>query len=118
MYFFKLLEILPDRCPLGHRCQDFLNFFFSSRRRHTRSLFDWSSDVCSSDLVLPAPLKPVSQSVGGAVIAYVGCGIVCPCSMCSLQYSKALQKNLSSPPICTPVCTRSYWVMLGQAMPA
>src|SRR6201989_2874234 len=26
------------------------NFFFSSRRRHTRSLRDWSSDVCSSDL--------------------------------------------------------------------
>src|SRR5262245_65843784 len=28
-------------CPL---------FFFSSRRRHTRCLSDWSSDVCSSDL--------------------------------------------------------------------
>src|SRR5438874_3837542 len=27
-----------------------LIFFFSSRRRHTRSLRDWSSDVCSSDL--------------------------------------------------------------------
>src|SRR5438874_3145423 len=25
-------------------------FFFSSRRRHTRSLRDWRSDVCSSDL--------------------------------------------------------------------
>src|SRR5215211_4279624 len=30
----------PRSCP----------FFFSSRRRHTRSLCDWSSDVCSSDL--------------------------------------------------------------------
>src|SRR5260221_6554327 len=29
-------------------------FFFSSRRRHTRSLCDWSSDVCSSDL----PARP------------------------------------------------------------
>src|SRR5699024_11758072 len=28
-----------------------LYFFFSSRRRHTRSKRDWSSDVCSSDLV-------------------------------------------------------------------
>src|SRR5438034_4298780 len=28
----------------------FFFFFFSSRRRHTRSLCDWSSDVCSSDL--------------------------------------------------------------------
>src|SRR5437867_12162680 len=27
-------------------------FFFSSRRRHTRSYGDWSSDVCSSDLML------------------------------------------------------------------
>src|SRR5690625_7348886 len=27
-------------------------FFFSSRRRHTRWPRDWSSDVCSSDLVL------------------------------------------------------------------
>src|SRR5438045_5184723 len=27
-----------------------LVFFFSSRRRHTRCLSDWSSDVCSSDL--------------------------------------------------------------------
>src|SRR5260370_21960499 len=26
-------------------------FFFSSRRRHTRFKCDWSSDVCSSDLV-------------------------------------------------------------------
>src|SRR5262245_65282506 len=29
-----------------------LFFFFSSRRRHTRCLSDWSSDVCSSDLRL------------------------------------------------------------------
>src|SRR5262249_61918626 len=26
-------------------------FFFSSRRRHTRLVSDWSSDVCSSDLL-------------------------------------------------------------------
>src|SRR6266581_6703216 len=28
-------------------------FFFSSRRRHTSWTGDWSSDVCSSDLVRP-----------------------------------------------------------------
>src|SRR5205814_4188332 len=28
-----------------------LFFFFSSRRRHTRCLSDWRSDVCSSDLI-------------------------------------------------------------------
>ena len=30
----------------------FVSFFFASRRRHTRSLCDWSSDMCSSDLKL------------------------------------------------------------------
>src|SRR5215213_9465618 len=29
----------------------FFFFFFSSRRRHTRLVSDWSSDVCSSDLI-------------------------------------------------------------------
>src|SRR5437762_11346723 len=33
----------------SNRCVVFL-FFFSSRRRHTRYIGDWSSDVCSSDL--------------------------------------------------------------------
>src|SRR5256884_9991313 len=35
-----------------------LFFFFSSRRRHTRCSRDWSSDVCSSDLV---PIQPLEQ---------------------------------------------------------
>src|SRR5207249_9638215 len=33
-------------------------FFFSSRRRHTRSKRDWSSDVCSSDLASDMLLLP------------------------------------------------------------
>src|SRR5437763_5166449 len=33
-------------------------FFFSSRRRHTRYIGDWSSDVCSSDLLPPATPAP------------------------------------------------------------
>src|SRR5699024_12204184 len=33
--------------------------FFSSRRRHTRSKRDWSSDVCSSDLrMFPLSIQP------------------------------------------------------------
>src|SRR3712207_9312495 len=32
-------------------------FFFSSRRRHTRYWRDWSSDVCSSDLLAPVAAK-------------------------------------------------------------
>src|SRR5438309_8006515 len=36
----------------------FYFFFFSSRRRHTRWNCDWSSDVCSSDLLLVSQYKP------------------------------------------------------------
>src|SRR5438046_6161064 len=36
-------------------------FFFSSRRRHTRLVRDWSSDVCSSDLALPQVDYPTIQ---------------------------------------------------------
>src|SRR5437868_8104708 len=39
LYFYMILIVL------------WFFFFFSSRRRHTRSKRDWSSDVCSSDLV-------------------------------------------------------------------
>src|SRR2546429_2834010 len=41
-------------------------FFFSSRRRHTRCSRDWSSDVCSSDLLrMSAPRrKPLSMRIG------------------------------------------------------
>src|SRR5579885_3798954 len=39
-------------------------FFFSSRRRHTRSKRDWSSDVCSSDLTLPGGVNE-TMSVAG-----------------------------------------------------
>src|SRR6267378_1779272 len=40
-------------------------FFFSSRRRHTRSLRDWSSDVCSSDL-LSGSSEPVLIDCGAS----------------------------------------------------
>src|SRR5256885_4740622 len=41
------------------------DFFFSSRRRHTRLQGDWSSDVCSSDLA-----RRMGKSLGN----YVGVG--------------------------------------------
>src|SRR6202011_1456399 len=34
---------------------NFIFSFFSSRRRHTRLVSDWSSDVCSSDLTVVVP---------------------------------------------------------------
>src|SRR5207247_5754619 len=41
-------------------------FFFSSRRRHTRSTRDWSSDVCSSDLVAAAKAELIAGLPAGA----------------------------------------------------
>src|SRR5260221_2732666 len=40
------------------------SFFFSSRRRHTRSLCDWSSDVCSSDLVRASKVRNIGAIEG------------------------------------------------------
>src|SRR5437879_1671986 len=40
-----------------------LSFFFSSRRRHTRYIGDWSSDVCSSDLLRPLEMTMMICSI-------------------------------------------------------
>src|SRR5262249_58412022 len=53
------------------------SFFFSSRRRHTRLVSDWSSDVCSSDLPdveeLGAHVEAIGNKPDGENIN-VGCG--------------------------------------------
>src|SRR5690348_18079702 len=45
-------------------------FFFSSRRRHTRWTGDWSSDVCSSDLIVSrvAGDKPLPADIVDRII--------------------------------------------------
>src|SRR5437763_5105361 len=50
VHFFIVLANLFDR----------VFFFFSSRRRHTRYIGDWSSDACSSDLWVLVPWRCVS----------------------------------------------------------
>src|SRR5437879_2033684 len=49
VYFYFISVILFDGFLLC--VYNLFVFFFSSRRRHTRYIGDWSSDVCSSDLV-------------------------------------------------------------------
>src|SRR5438874_3077273 len=49
-----------------------LFFFFSSRRRHTRSLRDWSSDVCSSDLVPHQAVAQLARQLGAGRLARLG----------------------------------------------
>src|SRR5690348_10509203 len=60
----------------------FFFFFFSSRRRHTRWTGDWSSDVCSSDLLaaqryaqLPALLRRAAATLAGWVPDALGNGL-------------------------------------------
>src|SRR5437762_14054640 len=49
-------------------------FFFSSRRRHTRYIGDWSSDVCSSDLGVG---RAIARAFGaaGAKVGLIARGI-------------------------------------------
>src|SRR6266496_1412622 len=62
----KLGEFALTRTFKGHEKDDRKScFFFSSRRRHTRSLRDWSSDVCSSDLQAPGPRAGERAGRGG-----------------------------------------------------
>src|SRR5690349_13014204 len=50
-------------------------FFFSSRRRHTRSLRDWSSDVCSSDLSAAIVGTRACTAYGEHVAAELAAGL-------------------------------------------
>src|SRR2546430_15701843 len=52
-------------------CEVDVFFFFSSRRRHTRFDCDWSSDVCSSDLLGPLVLVLALGTVGLATTGTV-----------------------------------------------
>src|SRR6266849_9821663 len=53
-------------------------FFFSSRRRHTRSTRDWSSDVCSSDLLAADLVGSLVErnAVGLEMLPHPGQGFV------------------------------------------
>src|SRR5207247_6420223 len=54
-------------------------FFFSSRRRHTRSTRDWSSDVCSSDLATAtATLTSTPTSTETVTFTPTATGIATP----------------------------------------
>src|SRR5437016_8960243 len=50
-------------------------FFFSSRRRHTILVSDWSSDVCSSDLAVSAqPVRSMGEAVASVQVLMDGHG--------------------------------------------
>src|SRR5438132_10958839 len=51
-------------------------FFFSSRRRHTISLCDWSSDVCSSDLGKLRAIVDLSRAPGPHAVRSEGAKVI------------------------------------------
>src|SRR5690625_5543449 len=61
----------------------YTSFFFSSRRRHTRWPRDWSSDVCSSDLLSPGVRQRVLSRM--------------PCGLTSLDVNQKMFSAASTP---------------------
>src|SRR5262249_59494281 len=57
-------------------CVRYVFFFFSSRRRHTRLVSDWSSDVCSSDLICVRPSGGGCATTIQAAVTIAGPGDV------------------------------------------
>src|SRR5699024_4323256 len=89
-------------------------FFFSSRRRHTRSKRDWSSDVCSSDLSTSRPLLlAASATRSGTPLATMpgSVRISTRCAPCCARSwpisSTAPAPNLSG--VAPHVNTVSFW---------
>src|SRR5256886_8512859 len=60
-------RILAGCMPYNPIALIVLLFFFSSRRRHTRFDCDWSSDVCSSDLLARTPASAAGSAWSGTV---------------------------------------------------
>src|SRR5437660_3479673 len=70
-----LAPIIVVRCPKQSifSFSLFIFFFFSSRRRHTRWPRDWSSDVCSSDLLRQADgFEGVADAAAGERLDLLG----------------------------------------------
>src|SRR3712207_8643876 len=65
-------------------------FFFSSRRRHTRYWRDWSSDVCSSDLVVGNTAYVAEGTNGGSLRIIDVTDRANPLPLGSIETSKAM----------------------------
>src|SRR5699024_5143983 len=81
--YYSLLVILLVFLVINSRIcinQLIYTFFFSSRRRHTISKRDWSSDVCSSDLLLQPRQQLVDRDddVSAGVLVIGGGGLLDP----------------------------------------
>src|SRR5260221_13191525 len=93
-------------------------FFFSSRRRHTRSLCDWSSDVCSSDLLSGHRARDLPRTMSTEIEATLDAdeerairrGRAVPCARASAAdvhvHEPALYRELARDRLCERAPTR------------
>src|SRR5438093_2433072 len=79
----------------------FFFFFFSSRRRHTRLVSDWSSDVCSSDLIL-SWVTILLCGLPGSSAGRVG-GACSPCTGRGLASRRVATALVGSYPTVSPL---------------
>src|SRR6202041_3805138 len=91
--------------------------FFSSRRRHTRSLRDWSSDVCSSDLTnWPAVVQKKDSHTPSTVGEdYSGSPCTGTLIAATLDHNCAVPASAgedSSGPPCTPATGNQTTIIL------
>src|SRR5256885_11910053 len=73
------MEVAAEDKPVITTVADRLYyFFFSSRRRHTRLQGDWSSDVCSSDLIIQGweAASTTSDQMAGSDLGYINRDLV------------------------------------------
>src|SRR5438067_7222707 len=74
--------------------------FFSSRRRHTISKRDWSSDVCSSDLAVVAKPALEGERLQGRTLA-------------RLRQEGRVDPALPRPQIGRASCRERVWITVG-----
>src|SRR5206468_9240424 len=83
-----------SRCA-NHLQLTAVRFFFSSRRRHTRSDRDWSSDVCSSDL--PFIGRIPGSLAGGRGLWVAGAGVLAIIAALVRSEERRVGKECRSP---------------------
>src|SRR5699024_11233730 len=86
-------------------CLPILLFFFSSRRRHTISKRDWSSDVCSSDLPIISRFGFVAKKYSKPSF------ITAPNKLLNIA---GLAKSIASNADCKGACIRSEERRVGK----
>src|SRR5258705_10280124 len=93
----------------------FLFFFFSSRRRHTRCLSDWSSDVCSSDLTDRRADSALKRELGRWDLTALGVNQVIGSAVFALPAALAASAGPWSPWMVAAVGVASMLIALSFA---